>query len=97
MSRFRDDLAKFKNKGVEVFGVSPDPVETLKRFAAELKLPFRLLSDADRRAAGAYGVKGLFAVQRSVFLLRNGKVVYANNAFKVGKSEEELYAAIEAL
>jgi peroxiredoxin Q/BCP len=96
MSRFRDDLAKFTHKGVEVFGVSPDGVERLRDFARELKLPFKLLSDADKKAADAYGVAGLF-IARSVFLLRDGKIVYANGAFKIGKSEEELYAAIDAL
>jgi peroxiredoxin Q/BCP len=41
---------------VPVFGVSPDPVEDVKKFADKFKLNFPLLADADHSVAERYGV-----------------------------------------
>ncbi len=55
---FRDGFAEFKKKGALVFGVSPDPVKSHDKFVTKFKLPFTLLSDADKQIASAYGVWG---------------------------------------
>jgi peroxiredoxin Q/BCP len=47
---------EFKNKGVEVIGISKDSVKSHAGFAARQNLPFILLSDPDRVAIEAYGV-----------------------------------------
>jgi peroxiredoxin Q/BCP len=39
-----------------VLGISTDDVETQKKFAESLKLPFPLLADKDGSVAKAYGV-----------------------------------------
>ena len=57
---FRDRAARLKKAGVVVLGVSADGAASHQKFAAKYKLPFTLLSDADRstmKAWGAYGEK----------------------------------------
>jgi peroxiredoxin Q/BCP len=53
-SNFRDKFAEVSQKGGQVFGVSTDSVETQKKFRAELKLPYPLLSDPDGKVAKQY-------------------------------------------
>ena len=42
MEAFQKDVASFERFGTQVLGVSPDDVETHKRFAASLGLTFPL-------------------------------------------------------
>jgi peroxiredoxin Q/BCP len=53
---FRDEMAKLRQAGVEVLGVSPDSADSHARFSAKLNLPFPLLADEDHRVAVTYGV-----------------------------------------
>jgi peroxiredoxin Q/BCP len=53
-SNFRDKYQEVEQKGAQVFGISTDSVETQKRFRAEYKLPYSLLSDPDGKVAKAY-------------------------------------------
>lgn len=53
-SNFRDKYAEVEKKGAQVFGISTDTVETQKRFKAEYKLPYALLSDPDGKVAKQY-------------------------------------------
>ena len=46
----------FREKGVEVIGVSRDSVASHGKFAEKYGLPFILLSDPERIAIEAYGV-----------------------------------------
>jgi peroxiredoxin Q/BCP len=70
--------------GAAVLGVSPDGVESHRRFHEQLRLPFRLLSDTDHTVAEAYGVwarRSLLglrfeAVRRTTFIIdRDGRIV----------------------
>jgi peroxiredoxin Q/BCP len=53
-SNFRDKYAEVEQKGAQVFGVSTDSVEVQKKFKAEYKLPYPLLSDPDGKVAKQY-------------------------------------------
>lgn len=55
---FRDNLASLESLGVTVLGVSGDDQETLRRFAEEHHLPYRLLSDPDSSTARAWDAWG---------------------------------------
>ena len=60
---FRDAFDAFDEAGVEVVGISDDPVEDLAAFADKYDLPFALLSDEDGAVATAYdsyGEKNMF-------------------------------------
>ena len=82
----RDALATLNSLGADAIGISPDAVATQKKFSEKLALTFPLLSDADHRAAEAYGVWGektmygkkYFGLTRSAFLIDEaGKIVEA--------------------
>lgn len=55
---FRDDYPRIVAAGAVVLGVSPDSVESHKKFKAKHNLPFTLLSDPDHRVAEMYGAWG---------------------------------------
>ncbi|PID53316.1 MAG: peroxiredoxin [Micrococcales bacterium] len=55
---FQDSLDALTPRGYLVVGVSMDPLEKLKRFAAQEKLPFPLLSDTTGAVARSYGAYG---------------------------------------
>lgn len=55
---FRDLNAALKKSGTVVLGVSKDSVESHKKFAANYKLPFTLLSDPEAEAMKKYGAFG---------------------------------------
>ena len=55
---FRDLWDDIRETGVEVLGVSPDSADSHRRFAANHRLPFRLLSDPDRSMMTTYGAFG---------------------------------------
>lgn len=45
---FRDNLGQLNEMGVDVIGISPDPVDKLAKFKEEQDLNFPLLSDEDK-------------------------------------------------
>ncbi len=67
----------FREKGVEVIGISKDSVASHGKFAEKYNLPFILLSDPDLTAIKAYGVwqekklygKVSFGVVRTTFVI----------------------------
>ena len=55
---FRDLISEIKMAGAEVFGVSPDSVESHQAFIKKFGLTFPLLADTDKTVANAYGAWG---------------------------------------
>lgn len=53
---FRDSYEKFAQAGAEVIGVSGDSDESHRQFAAQHRLSFPLISDADGSLRKAFGV-----------------------------------------
>ena len=83
---FRDAYDRFREQGVEIFGVSPDTEASHQKFKTKYELPFTLLADPDHRAAEAYGVwkekrnygKTYMGIERSTFIIdADGKVAKA--------------------
>ena len=54
----RDNYAKFLDQGFEVIGVSADSEKSHTRFKNKYKLPFRLISDTDKKVLQDYGAWG---------------------------------------
>jgi peroxiredoxin Q/BCP len=74
--RFNELYPRFREKGYEVFGVSTDSVETLKKFAEKYKVQFKLLSDKDGRLASQLGIlRPTGTAERVTYILNGGKVV----------------------
>jgi peroxiredoxin Q/BCP len=55
---FRDHWRAFQQAGAVILGVSPDSMESHRKFKAKYDLPFALLSDVDHAVALAYGAWG---------------------------------------
>lgn len=70
---FRDDIARLRQAGAEVIGVSLDEVKSHAKFAARYHVPFPLLADSHRKVATAYGVltaaAGVHYAKRTTFLI----------------------------
>ena len=52
---FRDNLDELAGRGVEVFGISDDDIDSHRRFTAKYDLNFPLLADTDHGVIEAYG------------------------------------------
>jgi peroxiredoxin Q/BCP len=100
----RDALAQLNALGTDAVGISPDPVAVQKKFSDKLALNFPLLSDADHRAAEAYGVWGekslygkrYFGVTRSAFLIDEaGRIIEAWPKISPDETVPKALAALE--
>jgi peroxiredoxin Q/BCP len=96
---FRDAMARFTSKDVVVLGVSPDSVESHKKFKAKFELPFPLLADEDHKIAEAYGAWGeksmygrkFLGIIRSTFLIdEKGQITAAFGKVKVNGHVNQL-------
>ncbi len=66
---FQRDLAKYEKAGAVVLGVSLDSVDSHKGFCAKEGLAFKLLSDAEKSTATAYG--SITTYQEKEYAARN--------------------------
>ncbi len=99
---FQEALPQFGKLGLEVIGVSPDPLKPIEKFAAKYNLTFPLASDDTKATAEAYGVwvekamygKKYVGVERSTFLVdASGKIVRALRRVKVDGHAKDVMAA----
>jgi peroxiredoxin Q/BCP len=99
-SDFRDLHGEFQELKVAVFGVSRDSLKSHESFKGKMSFPFELLSDADEKACGIFGVmkmKNMYGrqvrgVERSTFVVdREGRIVKEWRGVKVpGHAREVL-------
>nr|KJR73376.1 MAG: alkyl hydroperoxide reductase [Thermoproteus sp. AZ2] len=74
--RFNELYDEFRALGVEVFGVSTDSPETLKKFAEKYGLKFKLLSDRGGALASRLGVlRPTGTAERVTYILRRGEII----------------------
>ena len=57
MQAFQKDLADFERLNAQVLGVSPDSLDTHRKFSEQYKFTFPLLSDTDGKMRALYGSK----------------------------------------
>ncbi|HTN42280.1 MAG TPA: thioredoxin-dependent thiol peroxidase [Nitrospiria bacterium] len=100
---FRDERSKFDKEDAVILGVSFDDLESHKKFAGKFKLPFPLLSDADKKVAEAYGVykeKSMYGrtymgIERSTFVIdKDGKIARIYRKVKVDGHSDEILGAL---
>ena len=103
---FQEALPQLGKLGLEVVGMSPDPMKPIEKFAAKYNLTFPLASDEGKAAAEAYGVwveKSMYGrkymgIERSSFLIDGtGKVARAWRKVKVEGHAAEVMAAAKTL
>ena len=74
---FSKDYKKFQDLGIEIIGISPDDVESHKKFCEKMDIKYPLLADIDKVVSNLFGVWGkkkfmgreYMGVMRSTFLV----------------------------
>jgi len=97
---FRDRMGELQKDNVEVIGVSFDSAESHKKFIAEYKLNFRLLSDPDGKIIDLYDVRvvGRKMARRVSFLIGlDGKIVHVTDSGNPDLHFNEMKDAIAGL
>lgn len=101
---FRDSFAKFKKRGIEVFGVSLDSQKSHAKFIDKYRLPFRLLADTERTLSESFGTYGekkfmgrtYMGNHRMTFLIdEKGKIKKIFSKVKPDAHAEEVLSAFE--
>lgn len=102
----RDRQADYAERGVVVFGISPDPVAAVKKFHDKQALNFTLLADTDHAVCEQYGVwvektnygKTYWGATRSTFLIDpDGVVRHVIPKASPKTHDDEVLAALDAL
>ena len=100
---FQDNLKSIEKKGAVVIGVSPDGVDSHRKFAGKHKLTFPLVSDEKKEIIKKYGVwkeksmygKKYMGVERTTFIIDGkGMVSHIFPKVKVDGHTEEILAAL---
>lgn len=103
---FRDETAVFAERGVKLFGVSPDSQASHARFAQKYGLGFTLLADTEKKLVTAFGVWKLkqnygreyWGVERSTFLVDStGKIAKQWRGVKVAGHVPAVLEAVSQL
>ena len=80
---FSKDYKKFQKAGIEIIGVSPDDVDSHRKFCDKMGIKFPLLADTEKEISKTFGVWGkkkfmgreYMGVMRSTFLVNEkGKI-----------------------
>ncbi len=100
---FASAYNEFKNKNVEVIGISKDSISSHVKFAQKHNLPFILLSDPELKAIQSYGVwqekklygKVSMGVVRTTFIIdKNGNIEHIMPKVKPDTNAEEILKMI---
>jgi peroxiredoxin Q/BCP len=96
MRTFSDQYEDLFGEDVVVVGISADSLQTHRRFAQSLGIPFRLLSDPDQAVSRKYGSADRNGYnRRTVYVVdRKGRVAYADLRF--GALDPRSYADLKA-
>jgi peroxiredoxin Q/BCP len=103
---FRDARTDYQKAGAAVVGVSPDTVQSHRKFADKFELPFTLLADPEKAACSAYGVwqeknmygKKMMGVVRTTFVIdATGTIRKIFPRVKVDEHAEAVLAEIKRL
>jgi thioredoxin-dependent peroxiredoxin len=101
---FRDEFPKFKNLKAVILGISPDSVESHKKFAEKYNLPFTLLSDEKKEVLEKYEVwkeKSMYGrkymgVERTTYIIDGtGKIKKIFHKVKVPGHNKEVMEALQ--
>ncbi len=99
----RDSMNELTDAGIQVLGISTDPVESHKKFVAKHDLNFPLLADSEKTVVEQYGVwveKSMFGkkymgTQRDSFVINADGVV--THHFKKVKPKEHVAKILKAV
>ena len=95
----RDAYEVLTKKGVVVIGVSLDQADAQKAFKEKNHFPFTLIADPDKTVVNAFGVSLMSTpigqlAHREAYLIKDGKIVWADYHAKTDKQAEDVLAVI---
>jgi peroxiredoxin Q/BCP len=102
----QEALPSFKKLGLEIIGVSPDPMKAIEKFAEKYSLTFPLASDPDHKVADAYATwveKSMYGrkymgMERSSFLIgADGRIARIWRKVKPAEHAKQVMEAAKAL
>ncbi len=82
---FRDEYDEIIEAGAEVLGISPDPPESHREFKKKYNLPFKLLSDPERKVISRFDALGekeliddeiIQKIYRSTYIIDENMVIH---------------------
>jgi len=103
---FRDAFPEFGKIDATVLGVSPDGIDSHRKFKKKYDLPYKLLVDENHRLADAFGVwkeKSLYGrkymgIERTTVILdRNGRVARIFPKVKIPGHVQEVERAVREM
>ena len=103
---FRDAFPRFGKIDAEVIGVSPDNIESHRKFKKKYQLPFRLLADESHKLADVFGVwkektmygRKYMGIERTTAIIdRQGRVARIFPKVRVPGHVQEVEAALRDL
>ncbi len=101
---FRDAFPRFKKSDAVIIGISPDSVNSHKKFAEEYQLNFNLLADEEKKIVQLYDVwkeKSMYGrkymgVERTTFIIdEKGKIKNIFEKVKVDGHNNEVLEALK--
>ena len=104
-AEFSLDYKKFKAKGIEIIGISPDDVDSHKKFGEKMGVSFILLADPETQIAKKFGVWGkkqfmgreYMGVNRTTFLVdEKGKIFKVFEKVKAAGHAQEVLEAFQS-
>jgi peroxiredoxin Q/BCP len=103
---FRDAFPRFGKIDAVVLGVSPDGLESHRKFKKKFGLPYLLLSDEDHQLANVFGVwkeKSMYGrkymgIERTTVVIdRHGRIARIFPKVKIPRHVEEVERAVREL
>jgi len=99
----RDNYSQFVEQGFEVIGVSADSEKSHSKFKSKYDLPFRLISDVDRKVLQDYGAwgdkkmygKSFLGIIRTTFIINeDGYVEKIIKKVKTKEHSKQIFAEL---
>jgi peroxiredoxin Q/BCP len=94
---YRDAADQLDTLGASVLGISPQSVDSHKRFTERYGLSVPLLADPEKDVCAAYGVLLAGQVRRSVFVIDPEGIVRYRHSALLGISYKDVEALADAL
>jgi len=96
---FRDSYDDFKALGAEVIGISGDSAKSHSKFADKYRLPYIFLSDSNKKARTAFGVKpnllGLLPGRETFVFDKEGKLLHKFNSMNARRHMPEALSVLK--
>lgn len=92
-----DGYTLLKKKGIQLFGINHQSIESHRAFKEKHAVPFTLLSDPKSKVIKEYGAYSPFFTRRITVLIENGRIVKVLRNIDVNKHAEQILTAFDLI